>query len=65
MIIKRDIHKELLAKSKQYPVITLTGPRQSGKTTLARNSFPKFNYYSLEDPDIRELALADPGKAMA
>ncbi|MCY3789957.1 MAG: AAA family ATPase, partial [Gemmatimonadetes bacterium] len=43
-----------------YPVLTLTGPRQSGKTTLARATFPQHSYYSLEDPDQRIFALEDP-----
>ena len=43
-----------------YPVITLTGPRQSGKTTLARAAFPDKPYVSLETPDEREFALTDP-----
>ena len=42
------------------PVVTLTGPRQSGKTFLARATFPKHAYVSLEDPDERSLAAADP-----
>jgi hypothetical protein len=43
-----------------YPVVTLTGPRQSGKTTLARSAFPDHDYVSLEDPDARAFALEDP-----
>jgi predicted AAA+ superfamily ATPase len=43
-----------------YPVITLTGPRQSGKTTLARAAFPDKPYVSLETPDEREFAASDP-----
>jgi predicted AAA+ superfamily ATPase len=43
-----------------YPVITLTGPRQSGKTTLARAAFADKPYVSLETPDEREFASADP-----
>lgn len=44
----------------QVPVISLTGPRQSGKTTLVRATFPDHAYASLEDPDLRRLALEDP-----
>ena len=43
-----------------YPVITITGPRQSGKTTLARAAFPEKPYVSLESPDEREFAATDP-----
>jgi hypothetical protein len=42
------------------PVVTLTGPRQSGKTFLARATFPKHAYVSLEDPDERSRAATDP-----
>jgi len=44
----------------QYPVVTITGPRQSGKTTLAKMAFPRYSYYSFENPDIREQVQADP-----
>ena len=43
-----------------FPVIAITGPRQSGKTTLSRSSFPEKPYVSLEDPDTRRYALEDP-----
>ena len=43
-----------------YPVLTITGPRQSGKTTLARLLAPEKPYFSLEDPDTREFATSDP-----
>lgn len=42
-----------------FPVITLTGPRQSGKTTLIKNMFPELPYYSLENPDLLNYALND------
>jgi predicted AAA+ superfamily ATPase len=55
------ILKNLVRKSaRRYPVITLTGPRQSGKTTLVKDAFPEYNYVSLEDPDQRAFALEDP-----
>lgn len=44
----------------RYPVVSLTGPRQSGKTTLTRLVFPKHRYVSLEDPEQREFATNDP-----
>ncbi|MBC8372085.1 MAG: AAA family ATPase, partial [Planctomycetes bacterium] len=45
---------------KDFPVVTITGPRQSGKTTLGRMALPRHEYVSLEDPDERRLALEDP-----
>ena len=59
-MIKRDISKELLASAGEYPVVTVFGPRQSGKTTLVQMTFPDRVYYSLEDPDIRMAAETDP-----
>ncbi|MEK7852298.1 MAG: AAA family ATPase, partial [Planctomycetota bacterium] len=46
--------------SKGFPVVAITGPRQSGKTTLAKASFPSKPYITLENPDMLELALDDP-----
>jgi predicted AAA+ superfamily ATPase len=43
-----------------YPVIALTGPRQSGKTTLLRSEFPEYKYVNLENPDTRNFAINDP-----
>jgi predicted AAA+ superfamily ATPase len=58
--IPRDISNEILYSCKHYPVITITGPRQSGKTTLARNLFTNIPYFSFENPDIRSFAANDP-----
>ncbi|MBI4649691.1 MAG: AAA family ATPase [Bacteroidia bacterium] len=60
MYLYREITKEIKDLINYYPVITITGPRQSGKTTLVRNIFPDLPYYSMEDPDIRESILSDP-----
>ncbi len=56
----RNISNLLLDSINQYPVLTLLGPRQSGKTTLVRKLFNDFDYHSLEDPDIRKMASEDP-----
>jgi len=59
-MIKREAKKELLTLANQFKAIAITGPRQSGKTTLARSTFPKKPYVSLENPDMRRFALDDP-----
>jgi len=59
-LISRDLARELHAAASEYPVVTIFGPRQSGKTTLARMEFPEKPYRSLEDPDIRRAAELDP-----
>ena len=59
-MIKREISKTLKELCKKYPVISVTGPRQSGKTTLIQNLFQHKPYISLEDPDERLFALNDP-----
>jgi uncharacterized protein len=59
-MIARNITPLLLQLASQYPVITLTGPRQSGKTTLAKSLFPNKPYVTLENPDTRRYASEDP-----
>ncbi|MFV0553497.1 MAG: ATP-binding protein [Mangrovibacterium sp.] len=59
-MITREIQSKLEEMAKKYPVVTLTGPRQSGKSTLLRATFPDYNYVSVEDPDIRLFATEDP-----
>lgn len=56
----RGIEKEVLKGAKSYPVVTLLGPRQSGKTTLVRHIFSDKPYVSLENPDNRQFAELDP-----
>lgn len=59
-MIERHLAKVLQKAAGQYPVVTVTGPRQSGKTTLVRATFPDHDYVSLEAPDYRAFALEDP-----
>ncbi len=59
-MIKRNLSLNLKLLAEQYPVVTVTGPRQSGKTTLVKSIFPDWGYVSLEEPDIREFASIDP-----
>ena len=58
-MINRKIAKKLVELSKQAPVVTIIGPRQSGKTTLVKECFPEYNYVNLEDPVNRMLATED------
>ena len=59
-MIERALKTRLLEFTKKYPIVTLTGPRQSGKSTLLKTSFPEYKYVSLEDPDMRLFATEDP-----
>lgn len=58
--IPRKISSAIQEAAESYPVITVTGPRQSGKTTLVKRLFPELPYYSLESPDVRSFAASDP-----
>ncbi len=59
-MIPRALQPVLHRAARNYPIVTLTGPRQSGKTTLVKMAFPDHAYVSLEDPDQREFATTDP-----
>lgn len=59
-MIEREIEPCLVRLFEQYPFVTVTGPRQSGKTTLCRQAFPHLAYVNLEAPDQREFAEYDP-----
>lgn len=58
--IPRTLEKHIKLMASKFPVITLTGPRQSGKSTLVRHAFPEKPYISCEDPDMRLFASQDP-----
>lgn len=59
-MITRELQTKLIQLSTKFPFVTLTGPRQSGKSTLARMAFPDYRHVSLEDLDNREFAASDP-----
>lgn len=59
-MIRRALRTSLAEAATHYPVVTLTGPRQSGKTTLCRAVFPDHAYVNLEAPDVRAFAREDP-----
>lgn len=59
-MISRTMQVELLAQLKEFPVVTVLGPRQAGKTTLVREVLHDFDYLTLEDPETRAMAEEDP-----
>lgn len=58
--IYRTMSEAILEASRYFPVITLTGPRQSGKSTLLRHLYPSTPYVTVESPDIRAMVKEDP-----
>lgn len=60
MLIERALSSKLLDMAAKFPIVSLTGPRQSGKTTLLRHLLPAYRYVSLEDPVTRQFATEDP-----
>ena len=64
-MIARTSAITLLRLARGFPIVAITGPRQSGKTTLARQAFPDKSYLSLEDPDVLALAESDPRGLLA
>ncbi len=60
MIIKRKLSEKLKYLCGKFPVAAVIGPRQSGKTTLVKSTFPDYKYVSLEELDIRDYAINDP-----
>ena len=59
-MINRELKDEVLRLAATFQVLILTGPRQSGKTTLCKMAFPTYRYVNLENPDTRELLVRDP-----
>lgn len=59
-MVQRILQNQLLNLAQKYPVITISGPRQSGKTTLTKMTLPDKVYVNLERPDIKDFALNDP-----
>lgn len=59
-MIPRDLGTELLKLVDEYPVVTILGPRQAGKTTLARVMLPNYEYINLESPEVRSFVSLDP-----
>ncbi len=64
-ILQRSISSLVSTSASQYPIVTITGPRQSGKTTLARTLFPDLPYVNFERPDLRERFQDDPRGLLA
>ena len=60
-MINRIAENTLLRLASQFPVVGVTGPRQSGKSTLAQHTFPDKRYVTFDDKNMRELAAANPG----
>ena len=58
--VVRSLGAQLGKMAEWFPVVSLTGPRQSGKSTLVKHAFPDYSYVTLEDPQIRRAALEDP-----
>ena len=59
-MIERNITSKFIEFTKKFPIVSLTGPRQSGKTTLLKHILPDYRYVSLENPDNRNFAIEDP-----
>jgi predicted AAA+ superfamily ATPase len=61
---KRSITRSIQTYLKKYPIVAITGPRQSGKTTMLKKQFSKYRYVNLENPDMRQFAQRDPRSFM-
>ena len=58
-MFNRELQHKLLQLSKTFLVLSVTGPRQSGKTTICKSAFPQYGYVNLEDPMVRQQISAD------
>ena len=65
MMIQRKLSAKLVELLKSFPIVTVTGCRQCGKSTLLKNILPDYQYVSLEDIDIRQIAQDDPRHFLA
>lgn len=59
-MIPRQLQSELQAQLAEYPIVTILGPRQAGKTTLVKSALPDYEYVNLENPETRQYATDDP-----
>lgn len=59
-MVERIAHERLMQLASSFKVVAVTGPRQSGKTTLVKHAFPEKPYVSLENPDSRRFSIDDP-----
>ena len=59
-MIPRALGKQAKQLAQWFPVVSITGPRQSGKSTLAKAMFPDYDYVNLENPETRKAAMDDP-----
>jgi predicted AAA+ superfamily ATPase len=59
-MIQRKLSQQIITAAEKMPIIAVTGPRQSGKSTLIQQCFPKHKYFNLEDLELRDFALSDP-----
>ena len=64
-MIERFAQRELNAMAREFRAVLVTGPRQSGKTTLVRKVFDEKPYVLLEEPDVRAFAVEDPRRFLA
>jgi len=65
MFVHRQIEARIRELGTKFPIISVTGPRQSGKTTMLRTLFPEYRYVSLENPDDQDFAMQDPRRFLA